>query len=199
MATLDHEQRVTRPGPSPRVVSEVADGSPARRRVTRRTFIVGYLGALLAVTVAAVTAPLLVYLYPPNTAGGARVPIAIPLDTPLDAIPEGGAVQFKAPRNAALVMTDGGGVNAAGDLTYGGFMTRVGGQLRALAITCPHLGCSYALDNSGKRFLCPCHGSQFSLTGQVLHGPAMNPLSHLAWRPGEDANTVLVDGLDQSP
>ncbi len=201
---LDDKQRVESPTrPAPPIVSQVAPkfaaDSPANRPVIRRNFIVWYLGGLLAAIVAAITAPLLVYLYPPNASARTKIPVAIPLNTPLDAIPEGGAVQFNAPANTALVMTDGGGVNAAGNLTYGGFVTRVGGQLRALAITCPHLGCSYGLDNSGKRFLCPCHGSQFSLTGQVLHGPAVNPLSHLAWRPGNDANTVLIDGVNQSP
>lgn len=164
-----------------------------RRVVTRRTFIVWYLAGLLGAIVAAITAPILVFLYPPAK-GSARIPISITLDTAVDAIREGQAVQFNAPPNSGLVMTDGGGVNAAGDVTFGAYLTRSGGQLHALAITCPHLGCSYALNADSTRFLCPCHGSQFSLAGQVLHGPAVNPLSHLAWRRGDQPNVVIVEG-----
>ena len=103
---------------------------------------------------------------------------------------------FNAPPNTALTMTDGGGVNASGNLTFGGYLTRVGGELHALAITCPHLGCSYGLDDTGKRFLCPCHGSQFSLDGKVLHGPAVNPLSHLAWRRSDQPGVITIDGVN---
>ena len=165
------------------------------RPVTRRTFIVWYLAGLLVAIVAAITAPLLVFIYPPAKKN-ATVPINIRLDTTVDAIREGQAVQFNAPPTSGFVMTDGGGVNAAGDITFGGYLTRSGGQLHALAITCPHLGCSYALNGDSTRFLCPCHGSQFSLAGQVLHGPAVNPLSHLAWRRGDQPNVVIIDGQD---
>lgn len=167
-----------------------------RLPITRRNFIVWWLAALLTAIVAAITAPILVYLYPPKGPGEIRGPIKIPIPTPVDAIPEGGAVMFNAPPNTALTMTDGGGVNAAGNPTFGGYLTRVGGELHALAITCPHLGCSYGLDNTGKRFLCPCHGSQFSLDGKVLHGPAVNPLSHLAWQPSDQAGVITVDGVN---
>jgi Rieske Fe-S protein len=171
--------------------------TPGRKALTRRNFIVWALGGLLGAIVAAITAPILVYLYPAKTAATTRTPIRVSLGTPIDGIAEGGAVQFDAPANSAFMMADGGGVNAAGNYTYGGYFTRVGGQLRALAITCPHLGCSYGLDTGGKRFLCPCHGSIFNLEGQVLHGPAVNPLSHLPWRRGDQPDVVLVDGVNQ--
>jgi Rieske Fe-S protein len=164
---------------------------------TRRNFIVWALAGLLGAIVAAITAPILVYLYPPKTVATTNMPIRIPLGTPVDGVAEGGAVQFDAPPNTALVMADGGGVNAAGNYTYGGYFTRLGGRLYALAITCPHLGCSYGLDTGGKQFLCPCHGSIFNLKGQVLHGPAANPLSHLTWRPGDQPDVILVDGVNQ--
>ena len=44
---------------------------------------------------------------------------------------------------------------------------------------CPHLGCSYNWDQSSKQFVCPCHGSVFSITGGVLGGPAPRPLDTL--------------------
>lgn len=185
---LDREQ----PGPP---ATRIARRGDLGRVVTRRTFVVWYLTGLLVATVSAITAPLLVFLYPPakrNT----KIPITVTLDTPVNAVREGQAVQFNAPPTSGFVLTDGGGVNAAGNITFGGYLTRSGGQLHALAITCPHLGCSYGLNGDSTRFLCPCHGSQFSLAGQVLHGPAVNPLSHLAWRRGDQPNTVIIDGQD---
>lgn len=44
---------------------------------------------------------------------------------------------------------------------------------------CPHLGCRPIWNGDANRFQCPCHGSQFSLEGEHLAGPAprgMDPL-----------------------
>lgn len=47
---------------------------------------------------------------------------------------------------------------------------------------CPHLGCVYNWDAAAKRFSCPCHGSQFSLQGAHLAGPAPRGLDPLPFR-----------------
>lgn len=44
---------------------------------------------------------------------------------------------------------------------------------------CPHLGCQFDWDASTKKFRCPCHGSVYSLDGKVLGGPAPRPLDTL--------------------
>jgi menaquinol-cytochrome c reductase iron-sulfur subunit len=44
---------------------------------------------------------------------------------------------------------------------------------------CTHLGCGYRWENDQKVFMCPCHGSVFSIDGQVLAGPAPRPLDTL--------------------
>ncbi len=41
---------------------------------------------------------------------------------------------------------------------------------------CPHLGCHYDWHPEQKNFICPCHGSVFSIDGKVLGGPAPRPL-----------------------
>ncbi len=41
---------------------------------------------------------------------------------------------------------------------------------------CPHLGCTVDWNTEQQRFICPCHGSQFDGAGQVLRGPANQPL-----------------------
>ena len=50
------------------------------------------------------------------------------------------------------------------------------GGFLALSRVCTHLGCSVPWDDAEKKFVCPCHGSTFSLTGQVLTAPAPRPL-----------------------
>lgn len=50
------------------------------------------------------------------------------------------------------------------------------GGFLALSPTCTHLGCSLHWDAEKNRFQCPCHGSSFSLTGEVLTAPAPRPL-----------------------
>ena len=44
---------------------------------------------------------------------------------------------------------------------------------------CPHLGCSYDWDPRTSRFMCPCHGSVYTLDGRVVAGPAPRPLDTL--------------------
>jgi len=47
---------------------------------------------------------------------------------------------------------------------------------------CPHLGCHYDWHADGNEFICPCHGSVYSMTGKVLGGPAPRPLDTLPWK-----------------
>ena len=75
------------------------------------------------------------------------------------------------------------------DLRDQGIMiVRAGPNLIALSSICTHMGCKVkAQDDTG--FKCPCHGSQYDLTGKVTHGPAkfdlpqlpslVNPAGHL--------------------
>jgi cytochrome b6-f complex iron-sulfur subunit len=47
----------------------------------------------------------------------------------------------------------------------------------ALSMQCTHEGCP--VNQPVQRVMtCPCHGSQFDLSGQVRHGPAQFPLGH---------------------
>ena len=47
---------------------------------------------------------------------------------------------------------------------------------------CPHLGCHYDWHPSKNEFICPCHGSIYSIAGKVLGGPAPRPLDTLPWK-----------------
>jgi cytochrome b6-f complex iron-sulfur subunit len=57
-------------------------------------------------------------------------------------------------------------------------MTQSGGKLTALDSTCTHMGCKVAPD--GGKLACPCHGSEYTLTGQVTRGPAPAALHPVA-------------------
>ncbi|MBU2643964.1 Rieske (2Fe-2S) protein [bacterium] len=48
------------------------------------------------------------------------------------------------------------------------------------AARCPHLGCQINRFEN-ERLICPCHGSQFSMAGKVLEGPAVRDLTELSF------------------
>jgi cytochrome b6-f complex iron-sulfur subunit len=47
----------------------------------------------------------------------------------------------------------------------------------ALSAICTHQGCSVSYAKTSNNVVCPCHGSTFTLSGAVTHGPAMLPLA----------------------
>ncbi len=51
-----------------------------------------------------------------------------------------------------------------------------GGVLHERSAVCTHLGCIVAWNEVERTFDCPCHGSRFDGKGQVIHGPAVEPL-----------------------
>ena len=53
------------------------------------------------------------------------------------------------------------------------------GQLQVLSAICPHLGCSVAWQPGQGRFVCPCHGGQFTPDGKHVSGPPPRPLDNL--------------------
>jgi Rieske Fe-S protein len=52
------------------------------------------------------------------------------------------------------------------------------GGFLALSLTCSHLGCSVAWDETTNQFVCPCHASSFDKVGNVLNSPAPRPLDY---------------------
>lgn len=82
-------------------------------------------------------------------------------------------------------------VGSVNDVRPGeGAVLRIGG--RALAVYkdedghtvtfkahCTHLGCPLEYNAMEHSFDCPCHGSRFSMTGDVLEGPAIKPLERV--------------------
>lgn len=62
------------------------------------------------------------------------------------------------------------------------------GALVALLARCTHRGCQP--DRLAGRLVCPCHGSEFSLTGEVLQGPAERPLTR--YDVSEEGGEIIV-------
>lgn len=69
--------------------------------------------------------------------------------------------------------------------TVSGFAYVVPGQDAtplALSPVCTHMGCNVAWSHEKQRFLCPCHGGQYTADGRNVAGPPPRPLDQLPVR-----------------
>ena len=71
------------------------------------------------------------------------------------------------------------------------WIVREGNRLYALLAVCTHLGCLTNFAAGERLFKCPCHGSNFSMEGDPLVGPAPIPLYRLALSIGPDGQLVV--------
>ncbi|HZU14022.1 MAG TPA: Rieske (2Fe-2S) protein [Chloroflexota bacterium] len=127
---------------------------PAPARVSRRTAFLGGLGALAAGVLAGVgidrfasESRSATTWTPLVGANGRWVPVATVAD-----LPHGTIKAFRA-----------GHVQ--------GFLINRHGEIRALSGVCTHMGCLLEFKQSDQAFVCPCHGAEFSISGEAYQGP----------------------------
>lgn len=78
------------------------------------------------------------------------------------------------------------------DLSAPIYLTKVkDDEFRAFVMTCTHKQCE--LRATGTFMSCPCHGSEFSNIGEVINGPAEQPLPE--YKTSLTSESVLIDTL----
>ncbi|MBU8908839.1 FAD-dependent oxidoreductase [Desertibacillus haloalkaliphilus] len=53
------------------------------------------------------------------------------------------------------------------------------GQLHIVDTTCTHMYCEVEWNSGDRTWDCPCHGSRYSIEGEVIEGPAKKPLQKI--------------------
>jgi len=66
-----------------------------------------------------------------------------------------------------------------------------GGKLMAFSTTCTHQGCDIEWNDSENTWDCPCHGSRYESTGNVINGPAELPLNPIAIKIADDGTIQI--------
>jgi len=149
------------------------DRSAGIASLGRRRFLRAALGFSVVSTIAMILTPIVGFLIPPKSTGGAgvgRVPVGATADLPVGS----GSVVAMGSKPVIVVNT------AAG--------------LKAYSAVCTHLGCIVAFDPAADAIVCPCHDGRFSPTnGSVISGPPPQPLPPIAVAVEKD-QIYLVSG-----
>ena len=134
---------------------------------TRRAFYVGFINGVMGLIGLALAVPAAVYLlFPPKlrkeaewveTADLSNIPTGAPTE-----------ISFKRTRVDGWKVTN---VKATAWV-----VKKTNDDIVAFSPECTHLAWAYHWNGPSHTFVCPCHGSVFSIDGQVLGGPAPRPL-----------------------
>ncbi|SOD74400.1 thiosulfate dehydrogenase [quinone] large subunit [Jatrophihabitans sp. GAS493] len=140
------------------------DRSPSNA-IGRRSVLAAGAGAVTLLIAAA--AALLRPVHRSRQAGVAPTPVPTP---------GGGAVLAQASAvavGAALPVTD----PSTGDPAF--VLQLQPGDFTAVDAVCPHQGCPVSYLSASEGFVCPCHDSRFTSTGERISGPATRGLTSI--------------------
>jgi Rieske Fe-S protein len=60
------------------------------------------------------------------------------------------------------------------------------GGYHVVSPKCTHMGCTVGWNDAERTWDCPCHGSRYDVDGNVIQGPAKDPLAPV----GSDGSPV---------
>ena len=81
------------------------------------------------------------------------------------------------------------------------WLSRTEEGVKAIYTVCTHLGCLYSWSDQETKFLCPCHGSQFTDDGKYIQGPAPRDLDSFVIQAidPESGEVIAESSEDGSP
>ena len=80
------------------------------------------------------------------------------------------------------------------------WLSRSEAGLSALYKVCTHLGCLYNWNSQEDKFICPCHGSQFTEEGEFIQGPAPRSLDRFYIKAIDpNSRQILSEATGQQP
>lgn len=108
-----------------------------------------------------------------------------------DPNPGGGGGSSRLTANLATELTAVGSSKINGNVIV--VRTAAGNaaaSFSALSLVCTHQQCTVGYDATDNDFKCPCHGSEFTVTGAVVQGPATVALTKYTVAISENTLTV---------
>ena len=161
-------------------------GNELESNITRSAFLRRFVGLAAGLVSVAMAAPIIGYFVSPAVrklrVHAASIPIAqasqIPIGTPT-------FVTYKQNVQDGWI---------TGPQSMGAWVvTQDGKNFVVFNPHCTHLGCLYAWNPGLHQFQCPCHGSRFSITGQVIGGPAPRPLVRMPFQIVNGSIELMVE------
>mmetsp|Transcript_2649 Transcript_2649/g.3544 ORF Transcript_2649/g.3544 Transcript_2649/m.3544 type:complete len:212 (-) Transcript_2649:167-802(-) len=148
------------------------------RRLIMNLIVVGSA----AVTIGAMGIPYIAFFVPPGSGGGSggiTAKDALGNDLFLSSY-----LESHPAKDRSLAQ------GLAGDATY--LIIKEDKSLESFGLNavCTHLGCVVPWSAAQNKFMCPCHGSQYSPDGAVVRGPAPLPLA-LAHCDTDDTGAII--------
>jgi menaquinol-cytochrome c reductase iron-sulfur subunit len=145
---------------------------------SRRSFLALLFGAAGTGMAAFLAIPMVRFIFYPLNVGAKESSWA-------EAGPVADLAEAKSPvrRTLELSQRDAWQETATQPVVY---VIQAAGEVKAFSAICPHLGCSVAWHEDKEKFICPCHGGQFTADGKHCFGPPPRSLDTL--------ETKVVDG-----